>query len=231
MSATVARQFCHIRSRDELKQELREQAQALRMSAASWDQGHLWEAKRLAATAYILLHDGGRNSKSLLGQLGLKGAMLSTADHDDSAPMPLAIITLDVKAGGKGATFTPRLDQHSTKRASLPFNRWYDENIGAGGRRLSRKNLIFTFRSQAGGAHVDAGISDDAFQWLRADGPIHLTSSPSGPARNANGNEVECPPELENIYADLSGPVPNGHSASMRQIAWEIDQCLIALGY
>lgn len=222
----------HIRTQTELEQELREQAEALRVSAASYDSGKLWEAKRLATTAYILLHDGGRNSRSLLGQLGLKGLMLSTANHDDSSPMPLAIITMDVQAGGKGASFTPFLDQYSTHRQTLPFSKWYEETVFVSGSlRLSRKNLIFTFRSQAGGAHVDASISDDAFQWLRTNSPIHLGPASVGPPRDAEGNEVECPPELENIFADLSGPVPNGHFASMRQIAWEIDQTLIALGY
>lgn len=222
----------HIRSREELEQELREQAEALRASAASYDQGRLWEAKRLATTAYILLHDGGRNSRSLLGQLGLKGPMLSTAKHDDSSPMPLAVIEMDVRAGGKGVTFKAFLDEHSTERSMLSFSKWYEETVFINGsHRLSRKNLIFTFRSQAGGAHVDANITNEAFQWLRTNSPIQISSGSPGLARDAQGNEVECPPELENIFADLSGPVPNGDAASMRQIAWEIDQKLIAIGY
>lgn len=222
----------HRRTRDELEQELREQAEALRASAAEYDNGKLWEAKRLATTAYVLLHDGGRNSRSLLGQLGLKGEMLSTAKHDDSSPMPLAIITIDVKAGGNGTTFTPFLDLHSTVRRMIPFSKWYAEDVFIGRHlRLSRKNLIFTFRSQAGGAHVDPDITDDSFQWLKTSGPIHVSSGPPGPAIDQYGNEVPCPPELENIFANLNGPVPNGHFASMRQIAWEIDQKLRAVGY
>jgi hypothetical protein len=78
---------------------------------------------------------------------------------------------------------------------------------------------------------VDAGLSDEAFQWLRVNSPIHVASSPRGSARDPEGNEVECPPELENIFAEFDGGVPNGHYASMRQVAWEIDQKLLGLGY
>lgn len=221
----------HRRTREELEQELREQAEALRASAAEYDNGKRWEAKRLATTAYVLLHDGGQ-SRSLLGQLGLKGQMLSTAKHDGASPMPLATIAMDMKAGGKGMTFEPLLDQHSTECRMMSFNRWYAEDVFIGRHlRLSRKNLIFTFRSQAGGAHVDPDITDDSFQWLKTSGPIYVLSGPPSPAIDQYGNEVPCPPELENIFADLNGPVPNGNFASMRQIAWEIDQKLRALGY
>lgn len=222
----------HRRTQAELEQELREQAAALRASAEGYDAGNLWEAKRLATTAYILLHDGGRNSKSLLGLLGLKGPMLSTADHSEEAPMPLAIVTIDPQAGGKGMSFTPRLSEHLTERKIMPFSKWYKERVFvSGGLRLSRMNLIFALRSQVGGAHVDAEIKDEALQWLRTNSPIHVSSSPPATAKDANGNDVQCPPELDNFFADLHGPVPNGHLASMRQIAWEIEQVLQGLGY
>lgn len=222
----------HRRSQDELQQELHEQAAALRASAAGYDSGHLWEAKRLATTAYVLLHDGGRNCRSLLGQLGLKGPMMSTANDDPGALLPLAVIEVDVKAGGAGMTFKPFLEMHSTKRRTLPFSRWYEEPVFENGRlNLTRKNLICTFRSQVGGSHADAVITDESFQWLRTNSPIHVKTAPAGAARDADGNEIECPSELEGIFADFDGAVPNGHFASMRQIAWEIDQKLQELGY
>lgn len=192
----------------------------------------MWEAKRLATAAYLLLHDGGRNSRSLLGQLGLKGQMMSTANHDEDALLPLAIIEIDVKAGGKGMTFKPFLDAHSKKRRFTSFSKWYEEPIFQNGKlTLTRKNLIFTLRSQVGGSHADGVITDESFQWLRTSSPIHVKTAPAGPARDADGNEVDCPPELEGIFAAFDGPVPNGHLASMRQIAWEIDQKLQELTY
>lgn len=221
----------HPRSKLELQVELGEQAEALRSSAVAYDSGKLWEAKRLATTAYILLHDGGRNSKSLLAQLGVKGEMLSTADHGSDAPLPLASLTIGMAAANPGMTFSPVLTGYTTSR-TLPFNKWYEEPVFVSGTlRLTRKNLIFTFRSQAGGAHVDGSITNDAFQWLHKKSPIHVKTGPTSPARDSEGNEVECPPELEQIFAEYDGPVPNGHAASMRQIAWEIDHKLQSLGY
>lgn len=212
------------RSPEELREELSEQAEALRSSAAAYDAGKLWEAKRLATTSYILLHDGGQKSRSLLGQLGLRGPMLSTADHACGL-LPLATVTVDVVAGRGGMTWVPRLDENSAVRQMLPFKKWYKEPVfESGSLRLTRQNLIFTFRHQAGGAHVDKAITDDAFQWLRRDSPIHIKTEPTA-------SEDEYPPELRGMFAEYDGPVPNGHFATMRQIAWELDQKLISLGY
>jgi hypothetical protein len=213
--------------RCELEQELREQAEALRSSAIAYDCGHLWEAKRLAATAYILVHDGGRNSRSLLGQLGLRGDFLSSADQNSL--IPLAFITGSMKADGGGPTFSPHLDKRPTAHRWLPFKKWYKEIVFESGRlRTSRMNLICTFRHQAGGAHVDGEIKDDAFRWLTTNSPYHIDI---GPPTDKAGNPIELPAELEGFFSSHSGPVPNGHYASMRQIAWEIDQTLRALGY
>jgi len=223
--------FAQPRSRRELEEELREQAAALRASASAYDTGALWEAKRLATTAYILLHDGDGKSKSLLKQLGLKGEMLSTADHRPEAPLPLAIITIDMNAGGKGMSFVPRLSEHSNDRRIIPFKKWYKEPIFCHGNlRLNRMNLIFTFRHQAGGAHVDPTITNEPFKWLMRNSPIRIKSEPARTFRDENGNDVEFSAEFPNIIAEYDGPVPNGHYASMRQIAWEIDQRLLDIG-
>src|SRR5262245_2480444 len=64
---------------DELTAHLAEQLAFLEASADSFDRGFEAEAKRMAATLRILLHDQG-NSKSVLGQLGMKDRnFISTA--------------------------------------------------------------------------------------------------------------------------------------------------------
>ena len=222
-------EFRHVRSRDDLLVELHEQLAALRSSSAAYDSGTLWEAKRLATVAYVLLHDGGRNSCSLLGQLGLKGQFLSTVRRLDSPPLPLAIIKMEM---GKGATFAPFLAEHSTEKNFLSFNKWYEEIVFENGHlKQKRKNLIFTLRSQAGGAHVDSEIKDEAFQFLSSKSQWVISSNGPGTAKDAAGNEVPCPPELEHVFDGLDGPVPNGNLATMRQIAWEIDQTLTLSGF
>jgi len=55
----------------ELRQHLDDQLGFLEQSSASFDRGYEGEAKRLAVSIRVLLHDKGQ-SKSLLGQLGLK---------------------------------------------------------------------------------------------------------------------------------------------------------------
>lgn len=211
----------------DLEQELREQAEALRSSATAYDSGKLWEAKRLAATAYILVHDGGKNSRSLLGQLGLKGAFLSSADP--STPIPLALITVPMRADDGPMTFSPHLDARAAAHRWLPFKKWYRQIVFESGRlRMSRMNLICTFRHQAGGAHVDQEIKDEAFRWLTINSPYRIDVEPP---KDEAGQPIELPPELEGFFAEHSGPVPNGHYASMRQIAWELDQTLASLGF
>lgn len=218
----------HIRDRDELEQELREQAAALRASASGYDSGDLWEAKRLAVVAYVLLHDSGKNSQSLLGQLGLKGEMISTADLSGNSPLPLADISGNAFTGE--CTFSPFFDMKREVWHRLPFKKWYKEPIFVDGSlRLTRMNLIHTFRSKAGGAHSDRLIDDDAFRWLQKGSPIHVSAGASV-TRDADGNEIETPPELAGLFNIPSGPIPNAHYASMRQIAWEVDRALAALG-
>jgi hypothetical protein len=58
-------------SQAELEQHLGEKASFLRASAQAFDAGFEAEAKRLATSIRILVHDT-RNSRSLIDQLGLK---------------------------------------------------------------------------------------------------------------------------------------------------------------
>lgn len=218
-----------VRSHSDLLQEIREQAEALRSSASAYDSGKLWEAKRLATTVYILVHDGGRNNKSLLGKLGWKNSFPSTANK--STPLPLAVIEIDVKPQGRGMSFIPHLDSGVQCIVDIPFSRWYEEVVFCTGKlKLSRKNLIFTFRSQFGGAHVDSEITDEAFGWLLRDSPFRISTGPSV-YRDSNNN-ILSPKDIEGLpaLAEIDGPVPNGNFASMRQIAWEIDRKLASCG-
>ena len=63
-------------SRGDLLAYLAEQRAFLQSSAAQYDQGFVAEAKRLAVTIRVLVHDNpGSGSVSLLEQLGLKGRL------------------------------------------------------------------------------------------------------------------------------------------------------------
>ncbi|HYN45978.1 MAG TPA: hypothetical protein VES64_04735 [Allosphingosinicella sp.] len=218
----------YVKTRTDLENELTDQLSALRDSATAYDAGKLWEAKRLAATAFILLHDGGRRTQSLLTQLGIRRGMTFTSTvkpPEANSPLPLAMINVDVVNGV--ATYAPFLDGQSTHRNELKFSKWYDERVfetGAG-RPLSRKNLIYALRNQMGGGHVDGEIEDEAVHWLTKG--VHTVTS-DDPWRDEAGNVVEDVPFAKPFQG---GSVPNGHLATMRQIGWELDFSLRRAGY
>lgn len=204
------------RSEGELLVKLSIQRRALTSSCEAYDRGDTWEAERLAVTAYVLLHDGGPRTRSLLGQLGMKSSLkyisssrgfrmefaipLSPSPLEVSPPAPL----IHVRMGDEGILFSPdcEITGNEEWHRILPFSKWYEEPIfkTANGRALSRKNLIFSLRSQDGGAHIDALLRDEAY--------VSLKSDPDSRMRSDNK------------------PVPNAHYASMRQISWEICQSL-----
>lgn len=198
----------HAKSHSELQTELQEQIAALRLSAESFDAGRLWEAKRLAATVHILLHDGGRKTVSLATQLGIR----DRTDFLSSGPpinernllteMPLAFSRISTE----GATYLPLLNNSPVPPRWLSFSRWWDEAVlrDKDRRSLSRKNLIFSLRDQDGGAHADAALSDEAYASIsRRNGAAWKFVAPGQP-----------PVDVE----------PGPHLATMRQIAWEVEQ-------
>src|SRR5665811_1881306 len=70
-------------NKEDLLAHLSEQIVFLTDSSIAYDLGNHFEAKRLAHSLRVLLHDKGQ-SKSLLGQLGLKDVRyFSTADKFD----------------------------------------------------------------------------------------------------------------------------------------------------
>ena len=87
---------------EELWIHLREGVHFLRVSAAAFDQGFEAEAKRLATTIRVLVHDT-KNQKSLLHQLNLKHKlrMHNTArPFDPTNPlMHQGLVILKVEAG------------------------------------------------------------------------------------------------------------------------------------
>jgi hypothetical protein len=75
----------HRQTDPELMEHLYQQIAFLRRSASQYDNGEFSEAKRLATTLRILLHDS-HTSKSLLTQLGLKEKLRFVDTAGDVAP-------------------------------------------------------------------------------------------------------------------------------------------------
>lgn len=221
------------KTRDQLETELGEQMLALRASSKAFDEGNLWEHKRLATSLFTLLHDypGGR-SKSLLGQLQLKGQVKFISSVVVPGPFfpgnrviaaASTLIVATKLSNEGGAEYMPLLNNHpiANERKHLSFPRWYDEVIfhPLSGITLTRKNMIFTIRSQDGGSHVDGHITDEQYFNFsqRGDPSVSFTRAGDGLFLNHFGHANGT-------------PIKNGIPATMRQIAWEVDHSLSQIG-
>ena len=149
----------YIQSEEELQRHLRDTVQALELSARAFDEGFEGEAKRLAASIRVLVHDT-QKSKSLLSQLGRK----TISFYDTCRPRhPYTYgtyngITLMIQTS-VGAGYIAPLDllppNHSARKVS--FDYWWNEVIfvDKDEHETTRKDLILAVANKDGGAHVD----------------------------------------------------------------------------
>jgi hypothetical protein len=204
-------------SRLQLEELLHEQVGFLQRSGEAYDRGFEDEAKRLAVTIRVLVHDT-NVSKSLLHQLGVKQRLryLNTA-----APInPKNIATTNnlvsiMSAPGEDGTntieYVPMIRSHGKTslpyRKEVPFSEWWQGGIIKDNSRriLCRKDIILGMANQLGGAHVDSAL-DAKFHALVRDGSLGWRLGGS---------------------ANLgSSVVPGGAAASTRQIAFELEETL-----
>ena len=148
-------------SEDMLKQHLDEHVGFLKRSAELYDQGIVAEAKRLAVSIRVLLHDTG-NSVSLLGQLGMKGGQkfvdTATDRSMSDAPSYSGLVMPLINPGS--AEYLPHLNRMTSKLTV--FEDWWKATviIDSNLRDISRQRLILTVANQDGGAHVDPKLND-----------------------------------------------------------------------
>jgi hypothetical protein len=215
------------KSREELEVELKEQIEGFRLAAKTYDEGTLWAAKDLSSYIHKLLHDApsGRTT-SLLKQVGLKAKLrlLSSLVVPPSATggkivAAQATPLLITRISDSGSVYVPAFDDHplADQYRWLQFNRWWEERVfhPLSAFDLSRKNLIFTMRDQDGGGHVDPTISNADYVKFKKDGDPLFRQIDRGVVFGEGA---------------VGEPVANGLPATIRQIAWELDQSLIKLG-
>lgn len=199
----------HRQTDPELMEHLYEQMRFLRRSAEHYDAGDFSEAKRLAATLRVLLHDT-QQSVSLLTQLDLKKKLRFVDTAGDVAPntferllgnrfragisigTPLAPVTW----GDWGFAFIARLEDHRTRYRRRRFERWWNSNVVVSippDFRLTRRDLVLGVANQDGGAHIDAylkerfaGVARQRFIRGPKDKPLAIATiqrpEPKGPA-------------------------------------------------
>jgi len=218
---------------------LNEQLGWLRKSAASFDEGDTSEAKRIAVSLRVLLHDTSA-SASLLHQMGLKTTMRYLDSAGDFRPgnvaadWPLISSRFTMTENGGKFEFAPLLGngppigQPPTQlqvRALLQggkaprgpgfrrtFDEWWLQPVvdDKQGAAYSRKQLVMFLANVDGGAHVAPTLTNS----------YHALSRLNTVSLQAGFMTPEMTDPSEVPEADLltpGSPVP----ACVRQIAWE----------
>jgi len=200
-------------STEELKKHLAESLGFLKASCAAFDSGNHSEAKRLATTLRVLLHDTSK-SKSLLGLLDLKGQLKFTNTVSPDVPGNLLSYhgLVGLRMGSQGSSYWAPLGDGppiSCQQSPSSFTDWWEQiiiNDRVGG-VFSRKDLVLTLANRDGGAHVDPKLEPSY---------AGLTRANSIGWRISDGQTDQALTEIE--------------LHSMRQIAYELLQTLSMAG-
>jgi hypothetical protein len=200
------------RPRDAVEKALEIQCSAIRASSEAYDAGEWWEALRLATAIYIVVHDSGKRTTSILTQLGIRGRLRFVASGFRYSPRNVLREThlLSTRVYGDGtAEYRPLLDGAAWPARSIQFGEWWEKELifRDGQFSLTRKSLTFSLRNQEGGAHLDPTVTDPNYLRFAKE---QLTT----PYVVAHGS----PPK----------PILGAELASMRQIAWELLKTLEA---
>lgn len=205
-------------SQPELEQHLAEQVSFLRVSAQAFDAGMEAEAKRLATSIRVLVHDT-RTSQSLIGQLGLKESMRFTDTTIRREVLPpgmtswstgtivlhSGITITQMQLGPDGGTkFAAPLDNIAPEREGPPveFAQWWKPVIltDMQGNEFSRKSFVLALANEDGGAHVDPKLATGYAALVKANSLGRMGAGP--------GQEMR--------------PLLNIALATVRQIAHEL---------
>lgn len=152
-------------SQTELKQHLQDQLKCLQSSADAYDAGSDWEAKRLAVSIRILLHDT-KSCKSLLGQLGQKNIQFIDSSFpviagNSCAHSGLVMTSMSLSKEANYVAFLDEVPQGQMR--SIDFDFWWTATIfiDVNGNTLSRKDIVLSIADQDGGAHVDSSLNKE----------------------------------------------------------------------
>lgn len=155
------------RDRTALLGLLDENVSFLRVSAQSFDAGFEAEAKRLAVTLRVLLHDT-QTSHSLLTQLGVKSQLrfVDTADHIDPHNLIVSAPGLVImRMTSEGGSYVAPLDKIQLPPNRIhppaPFDPWWTGTVArdSSGTTWHRRRFVTTMANKEGGAHVDPNLN------------------------------------------------------------------------
>jgi hypothetical protein len=166
-------------SKQDLERHLQEQIGFLERSAEAFDAGYQDEAKRLAVTIRVLVHDT-HASRSLLSQLGRKGTNFCDSAFDlDPTSLAAHAGLAGVSVGRQGVMHAARLDGEDPSWFRwVDFDTWWSKIVirDREGRQLTRRDLVLVVANQDGGAHVDPAL-DEEYASLSRDNTLGLYGS------------------------------------------------------
>lgn len=209
-----------------------EQLAFLDASARAYDDGIESEAKRLATTIRVLVHDGRPPARSLLSHLGVRDRLPWT----DTAA---GIVREAVLALGSGLCITQMDTATGRSRFAAPLGNlpperfhpgaafvdwWHDAVLtDADGTQFSRRALVLGVANKDGGAHVDAKLPAD-YTALTRDNSIGVTQA-TGREPNTVGLCFGITVSADGLAPARAEGNPLDNSlalAHVRQIAWEL---------
>lgn len=189
-----------------LEQHLDEQIHFLELSCKSFDEGYIHEAKRLATSVRVLVHDT-QSSSSLLSQLNLKSALGFYDTCMDFNPNNLLASNgiIAIHAGSSAKYVAPLENSPLGLGVLEPFEDWWNKLVFANptGVGFTRAELILILANKEGGAHVDPKLNE-AYLKLK------------------NGEFLEV-----SFYSDgTNTPIEDAEAFAVRQIAFELIQSI-----
>lgn len=186
-------------SENELLWHLAEQIGFLQRSADAYDNGFTDEAKRMATTIRVLVHDT-RQSTSLLTSLGKKDIQFySTASSIDNGKSMsthrLVGLKLSTNQGTSEASYYAPLENrppYINVNKKVVFRLWWNEIIIIDKMRngFSRKDLVLSVSNKDGGAHIDPELDDNYAALTRYNSLGWTASDSKGINRNLDGAEL-----------------------------------------
>jgi hypothetical protein len=168
-------------SRKELEIHLDEQIKFLEASAAAYDNGFDGEAKRLAVTLRVLLHDT-TQSHSLLSQLGLKNKKYYDSAFEYDPRNKLTHGGLVVIAVGPPETRYVSMLDDVPSMTQKEFDEWWNQPVFVDKEKnlINRKELILALANQDGGAHIDPALDQKYAKLSRLNALGWTSGGPEG---------------------------------------------------
>lgn len=170
-------------TKQELMSHLRDSIGFLDASSAAFDGGFVGEAKRLATTIRVLVHDTDK-SKSLLRLLKMKTDMgfLNTTHPYDPENLVSYHGLVGVAFEGEKARYWAPLSAGSTARSGkyVFFPEWWNQVVIVDTLKVKfiRRELVLALANKDGGAHVDPHLDEgyanltrnNSLGWMSSDG-------------------------------------------------------------